>query len=322
MSGVNLILPAASTLLDTVTMAARADLARRRLHRDIAAVPADLAGRRRQRQRDLLAKFGDQRAEALAAGDRGVAILRADLVDHRDVFQILAHGIGAEHEFRRARPVAEIFRQTDAQDTSALPRDASSMARLARTRAARNSSVSPARALRRPMRIFWPSGAAAMSSPALRASLIIGLVSGLCIQRAPRSNGTSNVAVSVRHRPPIWADRPPPRSPCGSPPGSAAPRRCRRHRRRSRQCRPRAATPRPSADAKDRTKSRRVSAWLPRRPTGNRAASLSCQGFRKLLKQREHLANLPHPGMGGNHHGESIMIDRLLHELNCNGFRP
>jgi hypothetical protein len=35
-------------------------------------------------------------------------------------------------------------------------------------------------------------------------------------------------------------------------------------------------------------------------------------GFPKLLKQREHLANLPHPGMGGNHHGKSIMIDRLL----------
>ena len=96
------------------------------------------------------------------------------------------------------------FGSTEAHDTSALPRDASSMARLARTRAARNSSVSPARALRRPMRIFWPGGAAEMSSPALRASLIIGLVSGLCIHRAPRSNGTSNVAVSVRQRPPIW----------------------------------------------------------------------------------------------------------------------
>jgi hypothetical protein len=44
-----------------------------------------------------------------------------------------------------------------------------------------------------------------MSSPALRASLIIGLVSGLCIHRAPRSNGTSNVVLSVRQRPPIWA---------------------------------------------------------------------------------------------------------------------
>ena len=54
------------------------------------------------------------------------------------------------------------------------------------------------------MRIFWPSGAAETSSPAARASLIIGLVSGLCIQRAPRSNGTSKVVVSVRQRPPIW----------------------------------------------------------------------------------------------------------------------
>src|SRR5471032_3201343 len=37
---------------------------------------------------------------------------------------------------------------TDAQDTSALPREASSMARLVRTRAARNSSVYPGRASR------------------------------------------------------------------------------------------------------------------------------------------------------------------------------
>ena len=97
------------------------------------------------------------------------------------------------------------FGSTDAQETSTR-RAASSMARLARTRAARNSSVSPGRALRRPMRIFWPCGAVVISSPADRASLIIGLVSGLCIQRAPRSNGTSNVETSVWQRPPIWFD--------------------------------------------------------------------------------------------------------------------
>ena len=96
------------------------------------------------------------------------------------------------------------FGSAEAQDTSALPREASSMARLARTSAARNSSVSPARALRRPTRIFWPKGPAETSSPAPRPSLIIGLVSGLCSQRAPRSNGTSKVVVSVRQRPPIW----------------------------------------------------------------------------------------------------------------------
>ena len=90
---------------------ARVDLAGRRLHRDVAAAPADLIGRRRQRQRQLLAEFGDQRAQALAAGDRGVAILRADLVDHGNILQILARGIGAEHEFRRPRPVAEILGQ-------------------------------------------------------------------------------------------------------------------------------------------------------------------------------------------------------------------
>ena len=36
-----------------------------------------------------------------------------------------------------------------------------------------------------------------ISRPEARASLIIGLVPGLCIQRAPRSNGTSKVEVSV-----------------------------------------------------------------------------------------------------------------------------
>ena len=54
------------------------------------------------------------------------------------------------------------------------------------------------------MRIFWPAGAVVISRPAARASLIIGLVSGLCIQRAPRSNGTSKVEASVWQRPPIW----------------------------------------------------------------------------------------------------------------------
>jgi hypothetical protein len=34
--------------------------------------------------------------------------------------------------------------------------------------------------------------------------------------------------------------------------------------------------------------------------------------FPELLKAREHLANLPHPGAGGNRHGESIMIDRPI----------
>src|SRR5215207_3042432 len=69
----NLILPAASTLLDTVMIAAR--------------------------------------AEALAAGDRRVAIQRADLVDDRDILEVLAGETGAEHEFRGACPVAEILRQ-------------------------------------------------------------------------------------------------------------------------------------------------------------------------------------------------------------------
>jgi hypothetical protein len=32
--------------------------------------------------------------------------------------------------------------------------------------------------------------------------------------------------------------------------------------------------------------------------------------FPELLEEGERLANLPHPGVGGNLHGESIMIDR------------
>jgi hypothetical protein len=32
--------------------------------------------------------------------------------------------------------------------------------------------------------------------------------------------------------------------------------------------------------------------------------------FPELEKTRERLANLPHPGVGSNRHGESIMIDR------------
>jgi hypothetical protein len=41
---------------------------------------------------------------------------------------------------------------------------------------------------------------------------------------------------------------------------------------------------------------------------------LSCHGFRDFEEQQkygERLANLPHPGVGGNRHGESIMIDPL-----------
>jgi hypothetical protein len=37
---------------------------------------------------------------------------------------------------------------------------------------------------------------------------------------------------------------------------------------------------------------------------------LSCHGFRSFEKEKENLANLPHPGTGSNRHGESIMIDQ------------
>jgi hypothetical protein len=34
--------------------------------------------------------------------------------------------------------------------------------------------------------------------------------------------------------------------------------------------------------------------------------------FPELLEMREHPANLPHLRVRGNHHGESIMIDRSV----------
>ena len=177
------------------------------------------------------------------------------------------------------------------------------MARLARTSVARKSSVSPARALRRPMRIFWPDGAVTISRPAARASLIIGLVSGLCIQRAPRSNGTSKVVLSVTQRPPIWLAAsttitlrlaamirraaampaaPAPITTMSASRGSGAPH----------------ALPQSdgvaanAADAERKPRRVIVMSWFP-----------------KALKKRERVANLPHPTRGGNRHGESIMID-------------
>ena len=59
----------------------------------------------------LLAELGDQGAQTLAAGDRGIAVLRARLVDRRQILQVLAGEARAEHEFGGARPVAEILRQ-------------------------------------------------------------------------------------------------------------------------------------------------------------------------------------------------------------------
>ena len=66
--------------------------------------------------------FAIERAESLAAANRGGAILRARLVDHRDIPEILACEIRAEHEFGRAGPVAEVFRQHRGAGNVALAR--------------------------------------------------------------------------------------------------------------------------------------------------------------------------------------------------------
>src|ERR1019366_2046411 len=142
-----------------------------------------------------------------------------------------------------------------------------------------------------------------MSRPALRAGLIIGLVSGLCIQRAPRSNAAANVAVSVRQRPPIWPAAsttitlrfaawirraaampaaPAPITTISASRGNGAPHASA----------PKAGAAASAADADRKSRRVIVMSWFP-----------------ELCRTEEPLVNLPHPGVGGNHHGESIMID-------------
>ena len=197
-----------------------------------------------------LAELGDQRAQALAAGDRGVAILRAGLVDRRK-----RPSDPCRWHWRRARiPPCPPSRRgpsaaPTAQDTSALPREASSMARLARTSAARKSSVSPARALRRPMRIFWPSGAADDVEPGAARQLDhrvgVGIVhpARAAIERHLEGRGVGQAAAAdlagrLDHDHLAVRRLDSPRR------GNAG-----RARRRSRQCRPRAATARAQARA-------------------------------------------------------------------------
>ena len=144
---------------------------------------------------------------------------------------------------------------------------------------------------------------AAMSSPAARASLIIGLVSGLYIQRAPRSNGTPNVAVSVRQRPPAWPD--------------ASTTITLRFAAMTRRAAAMPAAPAPittmSASrgngAARRGRQGPAPPQGPRTRRGNRGASLSCHGFRNFRKERTS-GELAVSAGASNHHGESIMIDR------------
>jgi len=164
------------------------------------------------------------------------------------------------------------------------------MARLARTSAARNSSISPARALRRPIRIVCPSGAAATSRPALRASRIIGLLSGLCSQRAPRSNGTPKVERSVMQRPPISL--------------AASTTITLRLAAIIRRAAAMPATPAPittisasrggTAAPKAPRDEEPGLPQAPRRRKESRAASWSCHGFRKLRNEGNGQRTLPH----------------------------
>ena len=108
----------------------------------------------------------------------------------------------------RRLPVAEIVRQRLRAGTSALPRAASRDGAAARAPcAARKSSSSPSRALRRPMRMLLPARRRIDLEAGRGASLArSGLMSGLWSQCAPRSNGTPKVAVSVTQRPPMRSD--------------------------------------------------------------------------------------------------------------------
>ena len=106
------MLPATSTLLDTVMMAARAAI----LPDGVSTVTSRPFQATRFAGVDsasgkLPPSLVDQRAQALAAADRIGAVLRVRPVHRGNVLQILAGGIGAEHEFRCRGPVAEIFGQ-------------------------------------------------------------------------------------------------------------------------------------------------------------------------------------------------------------------
>ena len=111
-SGANLMTPDVSTLLDAVTIAARAAI----LPAGVSTVTSRPFHSTRVARVDSatgtpLAEFGDQRAQSLAAGQRGAAILRAGFVERGYILQILAGGVGAEQKFDRPGPFAQILRQ-------------------------------------------------------------------------------------------------------------------------------------------------------------------------------------------------------------------
>ena len=278
MSGVNLILPAASTLLDTVMMAARAAI----LPAGVSTVTSRLlqAMRLAGVDSDSGTCSPSLAIRVPSPWRQAIAVLRScarALSIDGDVLQILAGEVGAEHEFRGAGPVAEILRQHRGAGDVAL------RARPRRWRGWRAPGRPEIPRFRRRARcggrsgFSGPSGAVVISRPAPRASLIIGLVSGLCIQRAPRSNGTSKVVAVGLAAAADLARRldhdhlavrrhdAPRRSNAGSTRADHDNVGLARQRRRAGARRREPASP-PG----------------PRTPTGNRGGSLSCHGFRRL----------------------------------------
>ena len=186
---------------------ARGDLAGRRLHRDVAAVPGDVVGRRRQRERHIARRV----SRSACRGPGGSRSRRCDPA-RAPCRSRRRPSDPCRWHWRRARipPSPPSRRGPSAARRRRTHRPC--RARRRRWRGWRAPGRQETPRFRRPARcggrcgFSGPRATRTMSSPALRASLTIGLVSGLCSQRAPRSNGTSNVVVSVRQRPPIWPD--------------------------------------------------------------------------------------------------------------------
>ena len=278
MSGANLMLPAASTLLDTVTMAARAAIlpagvstVTSRLLQDmrLAGVDSD-SGTCSPSFATSVPSPWRQAIAALRSCARALSIAETS-------FRSLPAKLAPSTNSAASRPVAEILRQAPTRRTTSALR-----ARRRRWRGWRAPARREIPRSRRRARcggrcgFSGPTAPARRRAPRARASLIIGLVSGLCIQRAPRSNGTSKVALSVRQRPPIWL--------------AASTTITLRLAAMTRRAAAMPAAPAPittmsasrgNGAAPARRAEQPAAPQAPRTPTGNRGGSLSCHGFRK-----------------------------------------
>src|SRR4029079_8100976 len=88
---------------------ASGDLARRRFDGDFTVAPAYATCGCRERYRNLPAKLGDQRSQALSANHCRVTLLRAGYVGYRDILQVFTGEAGAEYELRRAGPISDVL---------------------------------------------------------------------------------------------------------------------------------------------------------------------------------------------------------------------